>query len=330
MRAYGIHYRWFVERYWGLEDSGAGQSDLEKAWDDWAAAEGDLGDAVRQADLEEWEAWNSVAKAQLRVDQAEEALAELQDGPAAESVTRAELNAEQAALALATAQENLDAAEMRAPFDGVVAEVNGVPGEAVGTSPIVTLVDLDEPLLQFWVEEMDVAGVAVGNRVEITFEALPDGVFTGRVTQVDPALVQVGNTLAVQAWASIDAGASDVTLFGGMNADVEIISQEAVDVLLVPVEALRDLGDGRYAVFVVQPDGEMVFRPVEVGLIDFVNAEVISGLSEGEVVSLGVAEQADDQVVPEFEMPGDQMMPGGGEMMPGGGGEPMPGGPFGP
>jgi hypothetical protein len=54
--------------------------------------------------------------------------------------------------------------------------------------------------------------------------------------------------------------------------------------------------------------------------MDFVNAEILSGLELGEVVSTGVEESTEVEV-PEQEM----MMPGGGIMMPGGG--PPPGGP---
>jgi HlyD family secretion protein len=153
-------------------------------------------------------------------------------------------------------------------------------------------------------------GVAAGNRVEIIFEALPDDTFTGEVIGVDPALVTVDGTLAVQAWASVDTASHPATLLGGMNADIEIISAEARDTLLVPILALRELGPDQYAVFVVQPDGDLVLRPVEVGLQDFVNAEILSGLEVGEVVSTGVEEETETSVPSEQEMrpPG----PGGG------------------
>jgi hypothetical protein len=61
--------------------------------------------------------------------------------------------------------------------------------------------------------------------------------------------------------------------------------------LLVPVQALRELGEDQYAVFVVRPggaaDGELEMRVVEVGLRDYVNAEIRSGVQRGEVVSTG-------------------------------------------
>jgi multidrug efflux pump subunit AcrA (membrane-fusion protein) len=188
-------------------------------------------------------------------------------------------------------------------------DVAVIPGELVGTASILTLADLEEPVFQFWVEESDMSGVAVGNRVEIEFEALPDDVFTGEVIQVDPALVKVDGTLAVQAWASVDlASSASSLLLGGMNADVEIISAESRETLLVPLQALRELGTDQYAVFVVQPDGELALRPVEVGLMDFVNAEIISGLELGEIVSLGVEETTETEVPEQMEPPGG--MPG--------------------
>jgi len=155
--------------------------------------------------------------------------------------------------------------------------------------------------------------------VEVTFEALPDDVFTGEVIRIDPALVTVDFTLAVQAWARLDLSATysstnPVTLLGGMNAEVEVISAESRGTLIVPVQALRELGPEQYAVLVVQPDGEMVLRPVEVGLKDLANAEILSGLEPGEVVSTGVAERTETNVSSE-----EGPMPFGGPGMPMGG-----------
>lgn len=156
----------------------------------------------------------------------------------------------------------------------------------------------------------------MGNPVHIVFEALPDLTFEGRLLRIDPALVTVDGTPAVQCWASIDLSQRPAVLLSGMAVEVEVISAEARNVLLVPLEALRELGEGRYAVFVVQPDGELELRPVEVGLHDLVNAEIRSGLSEGEVVSLGTAQTSSAATVTPATMP---FVPGGGPFFPGGG-----------
>jgi multidrug efflux pump subunit AcrA (membrane-fusion protein) len=81
------------------------------------------------------------------------------------------------------------------------------------------------------------------------------------------------------------------TLAIGLNASVEIIGSRAENVLLAPVEALREISAGSYGVFVLQ-DGQPTFKMVEVGLMDYTYAEIISGLSEGDMVTTGVVETA--------------------------------------
>jgi macrolide-specific efflux system membrane fusion protein len=71
---------------------------------------------------------------------------------------------------------------------------------------------------------------------------------------------------------------------------VEVIAAEAWDTLIVPVQALRELSPGSYAVFVVQADGSLKMTSVEVGLRDFANAEILSGLKVGDIVSTGTVE----------------------------------------
>lgn len=241
---------------------------------------------------------------------------------------QAELELEKARLNLVMAEDDLEGAQLTAPFAGTVTAVNIQVGEiAEGTA--MTLANLDEPIVQFWVEESDIMSVAVGNPVNLIFEALPDYMYTGEIYQIDPLLVTVGNTPAVQCWATIDTAAHPVTLLGDMNVEVDIVSGQATNALLVPVQALRELDNGQYAVFVVQPDGELELRLVEVGLQDYVNAVIVSGLEQGETVTLGngaaLSSTADDD---DIGLSNEEFMLGpmdGGGMPPdmmGGGGRP--------
>jgi RND family efflux transporter MFP subunit len=322
-RGYQIDVLYHAQQLQELEASGADGDTLEKAWSALGEAEVALDEALQDGQIEDVEAWNKVDQAQNTVLQAQETLASLESGPEEGTVLQAELRVDRAELALEEARDELEAAELRAPFDGIVVDVAAIPGQQVGNKPVITLADLDNPQVQFWVEESDWGGVAVGNRVEIEFEGLPDELFDGEVVRIDPALVTVDNSLAVQAYASLGPSAEQLDLLGNMNVDIEVISAEARDVVLAPVQALRELGEGQYAVFVVQPDGELAMRPVEVGLQDVVNAEIISGLVAGEVISLGQSSaptgepaEGDD----EMPAPPGGMMPGAG--MFGGGGRP--------
>jgi len=208
-------------------------------------------------------------------------------------VTQLELSLAQAQLSLETAQQSLEQATLVAPVDGTVVAVAAQAGESVGSTPLVTLADLSQAWVEIFLDETDLDKMAVGYEVNVVFDAVPDEVFSGHVVQVDPVLVMVDGVPAVRGVAVLDAesAARPQILPAGLNAAVEIIGGQAEDALLVPVEALRELGPGEYAVFVMDAErGEPKLRVVEVGLMDFTYAEIISGLEQGDVVSTGVVE----------------------------------------
>jgi len=162
----------------------------------------------------------------------------------------------------------------------------------LNSSTAVTLLnDLNTPLLEIYIDEADLGSAVVGNEVSISFDSLPDQTFTGHIVYVYPSLTTADNTNVIEALAQIDPASYQVCqeLPIKMSATVEIITAKAENVLLVPIEALRDLGNGSYGVFVLN-NGVLTLKTVEVGLQDSTYAEIKSGLSEGEVVSTGIVE----------------------------------------
>ncbi len=193
----------------------------------------------------------------------------------------------QAQTALQSAQTNFDNTEIVAPFDGTVTAVNNTVGDTVGTATVITVADLSKRLLTVYIDETDLSKLAIGEEVDATFDAIPNQTFKGTITQIVPALTTVDNVPAVQAQAALDATASSA-LYVGLNATVNVINAQANNVLLVPIQALKELEPGKYAVFVVQ-NGNLTLQQVEVGLMDQTYAEIKSGLQAGDVVSTGLA-----------------------------------------
>ncbi|MEM7538708.1 MAG: HlyD family efflux transporter periplasmic adaptor subunit [Chloroflexota bacterium] len=229
----------------------------------------------------------AVAASQAKVTQAQAQLADLMTGPDGNDLEAVTLAVQQSRLNLEAAIMDLDGTLIQSPVAGVVTAVNAQRGEQASTGTIITVAEYASAQVRFWIEELDIANAQLGNPVTMIFEAFPDNAFHGEIIRVEPSLVTVDGASAVQAWASIDLAEHPVNLLFGMNAEIEIIAGEATNALLVPVQALRELAPGVNAVFVVASNGELELRPVEVGLRDFVNAEILSGLSDGETVSTG-------------------------------------------
>lgn len=242
-------------------------------------------------EIEESQANLTITEAEL--EEAEEYLALLQvnDGLDPDEVALAENNVSSAEVALALAQKDLEGATLTASMNGTVMEIQGNVGDTVGTSTFITLADLNHPQVEFYIDETDIEKVATGYEAQIVFDALPDQSFSGKVVQIEPSLVEVSGYNVLQGRIDLDTDMQGVkTLPEGLAASVDIHGGSAEDALLIPVEALRDLGDGEYGVYVLNDQDEPELRMVNVGLMDYTYAEITSGLAMGDIVTTGIME----------------------------------------
>ena len=184
---------------------------------------------------------------------------------------------------------NAENTRIVAPFDGTVTSLKAVVGQSVGATSIMTVSTSQQLLVRFYLDETDLNKAAVGNRVTFTFDAYPDLPMDGEIVSVEPALQIVDGTPVVVVWAALSVE-TEAVILSGMTVEAEVIAGEAKDALIVPVQALRELTPGSYAVFVVGADGQLKMTPVTVGLRDYANAEILSGLQAGDVVSTGTVE----------------------------------------
>ena len=234
----------------------------------------------------------ALARAEL-----ESARVDLQDAQAALDIVKAGLDALTAPIAalgtqmakLEQARLSLESTRLIAPFDGKLTSLDVAGGQTVGTSSIMTISTTENLLVRFYLDETDLDKVAMGNRVSFMFDAYPDRPVDGEVVVVEPSLQVVDGTPVIVVWASLP-NETGLNLMSGMTVDVEVIAGESLKTLIVPVQALRELTPDSYAVFIVDANGQLVMTPVTVGLRDFANAEILSGVKAGDVVSTGTVE----------------------------------------
>jgi HlyD family secretion protein len=236
----------------------------------------------------------TLALAEIKVKDAQANLDLLQknNGIDPAQLTAAQNKVASAQLTLDQAKATLDGTTIKAPYAGTILSVTGAVGDKAGTSTFITIGDLTHPQIQFNADETDMENIAVGQAAQITFDAVTGRTFTGKVTRIYPSLVTVSGYQTIQGLVDLDLSAEKnlPTMVSGMSATVNIVKAQANNVLIVPIEAVRDLGDGQYAVFVVGSNGQPKLTIVTVGLQDAANAEIKTGLSEGQTVTTGVTE----------------------------------------
>ena len=204
-------------------------------------------------------------------------------------IAQAQLDNAKANLEVVEAESVSDT--ITAPFDGTILSISNSVGDTVGTAKFITMADLSQPYLEVLLDETDLNNVGIGYQVSVTFDALPNQTFTGKVVAINPSLSNAFSVTAIQTTVQLDTSSfsKPQNLPIGLSATVEVISAQAQNVLLVPVEALHELSAGNYAVFVIE-NGTPVLKTVEVGLMDYTSAEIKSGLIEGDVVTTGIVE----------------------------------------
>jgi RND family efflux transporter MFP subunit len=206
-------------------------------------------------------------------------------------VGRASLEATQSQLSLARAklahdQTLFDYAKITAPFAGVITEryanlgtlVQAGTGSSTQAMPIVRLSQDDLFRLVIPVPESYVRYIHVGHHVNVHVPSL-NQTFPGKVARFSVDVREDTRTMHTE----VDVPNPQHVLLPGLYADAELMLDRKDDVPTVPAQALNHEGN-KTTVFVVNGDGELEDKVVQLGLQTASDAEITSGLNEGEQV----------------------------------------------
>ncbi len=223
-----------------------------------------------------------LAAARAQVAQAQSALDRLLNDDRALRLAEAQLR--QAEINLELARARLADATLTAPFDGVVSEVNVVPGQAAtgGLQPAIVLADLSDFHIDVGVDEIDVGRLAEGQNVIISVDALPGTPITGMVERIAPTATESAGVVSYVVTVAIDPTAAPIR--AGMSAIVDIITDTRDGVLVIPNRFIRiDRSTGRSYVNVKRGD-QIEEIEIVTGLRNDNESEVLQGLSQGDVL----------------------------------------------
>ncbi|NCB05178.1 MAG: HlyD family efflux transporter periplasmic adaptor subunit [Clostridia bacterium] len=146
-------------------------------------------------------------------------------------------------------------------------------------SPIARIVDYDTLEVSVDVDEYDVDALSLGKEGEVYINAI-DKTVPGRVSEISRSATVTGGVSYYAVKLEIGA---DESIRSGMSADVNVLKDQALSAVSLPVKALSYDEYNKPFVLVKEND-KMVTRAVTLGVSDGLNVQILSGVSQGESI----------------------------------------------
>jgi RND family efflux transporter MFP subunit len=185
-----------------------------------------------------------------------------------------------ASLELLSAQKEYEKVFLKAPVDGVIAEVESAEGEFVplGTK-VASLIDAKNLYLELTVSESHLRKIEIGQQVRLKTHPLRDRNFVGVIEGMVPLIDDKSRTAKVKVRLS----ELDTALVPGMFVRAEIALYENEGALVIPRSCLVQKEESAF-VMVVDSQNQASLRTVEIGYATDEKVEIVSGLAEGEKI----------------------------------------------
>ena len=203
----------------------------------------------------------------------------------------------------------LDDYRITAPISGLVIAreveegemvVTGISSYMVGTT-VFQIGDPSEMIVKSSISEVDVGRIKVGQDVKIVADSYPEISYQGRVKSIAPVgKIKQGESI-VTFEAEIEILDPDAKLRQGMSCDIDIFVDRRENVLVLPVEAVfevmakdiegEDTAEVDHVVAYKWMGTEYQEIRVDVGLESSNRVEILSGVAEGDEISLEAAQK---------------------------------------
>lgn len=178
---------------------------------------------------------------------------------------------------------------VRAPQDGVIENLNVTQGTSVPEgSALFSIGSTAAFELVVGVDELDIANILVGQTANIALDALAGATFTGKVTRISGTGTYLNGMTTYNVTILVD---QTDKILSGMSARADILVASHQGVLLIPVSAIKTINGEKYVMVMPAPgskdaaaSSEGVQTKITVGLFNSTQAEVLSGIQEGQYV----------------------------------------------
>ncbi len=232
---------------------------------------------------------NTIASQKIAVATSQNELNLTLAGSILEDIAAQQASVRQAEANVGNIQAQIDKTIIRSPIKGVVSKNDAVVGEIVGADQnIVSVISNNQFEVDTNVAEVDIANVKVGDLANITLDAYSSSViFPAKVISIDPGETIIDGVATYKTVLQFIN--EDARIKSGMTANVDILTDKRENVFILPQRAVTTDNDGKRIVqLIYDSKNNTKDAEVEIGLKGSDgNLEIISGLKEGDKVSLG-------------------------------------------
>jgi HlyD family secretion protein len=203
--------------------------------------------------------------------------------------SQGELAVQQAKSDVASLEDKVRQGRIIAPVDGTLYALPVKRGDFVKVGDLIAeMADLHKVRVRAFIDEPELGALEPGQPVKITWDALPNRVWQGETEVIPKQVVPHGSRSVGELLCSVDN--SKLELLPNTNVNVRINSKERLNVMAIPRGAVERIGAQNFVFVVKRGVGvnkdTLERRAIQVGIADATNYEVVSGLSEGEIVAL--------------------------------------------
>ena len=202
----------------------------------------------------------------------------------------------QATTILERANERFRESVVRAPIDGIILQKYVEKGQIIssgissvsGGTAIADIADMSSVYIEAGIDEVDIGKIDIEQTAIVIADAYPQMNFSGKIVRIAPEAKVEQNVTLFDVIVRVENPYAK--LKAGMNTNIEITIVKKENVLLVPTIALNMPTDQKSdkderEVLLKQGD-EFVLHKIKVGLLNFKVAELVSGLSDGDVLGV--------------------------------------------
>jgi len=198
-----------------------------------------------------------------------------------EAIARANADIMSANARIARIDAQLADRVIRAPFAGTVTDIDILPGETASNVPVVTILAQADFELTARIPEIDIGKLEVGQTVSAVFDARTTETLTGTIDYISLQATQIDGVSYYEAIINIDT--TPTWLRSGLNADIDISTTKAIDVLRVPKRFVEEV-DGVAQVLLPTAGETSMVKTVDILLEGDDGFVALTGLTEGDIV----------------------------------------------